>query len=159
MYHSKICLTIDAWFSSISKLPFTFLNPNGGVAFLYVPFCIRFWTLHRMFCEIEVDSSWARPPIMVIIISSVSFAVSIFSFSKNTVIPRLLSSLIFFRQSLVFLAKRLIDLVYILSILPLRQSFIIRWNSSRLSSRVPVIPSSAYMSTSCSLSDFSKAFS
>ena len=155
-YQSNIFLTIRAssWFKINS--PLTSSYPNTELHIFIVPFSIRFFMLHRIFCEIEVDSSWARPPIIVIIISSVILAVSIFSFSKNTVIPRDFSSRTFFRQSLVFRANRLIDLVYILSILPLRQSFIILWNSSRLSSRVPVIPSSAYRSISSSVSEFSK---
>ena len=96
---------------STTSFPFSLIYPYGGHDSSNVPFSIRFFMLHRIFCEIEVDSSCARPPMMVIIISSVILAVSIFSFSKNIVIPRALSSRTLFRQSLVFLANRLIDFV------------------------------------------------
>ena len=72
---------------------------------------IFFLIAHFVFCEIDTASSCARPPRIVIIISSVILAVSIFSFSNSTVIPWAFSSLRFLRQSFVFLANRLMDLV------------------------------------------------
>lgn len=49
----------------------------------------------------------------------------------------------YFRQSGVFLAKRLMDLVMIISISPAIQASIMRLNSVRFLVLVPVIPSSA----------------
>ena len=50
----------------------------------------------------------------------------------------------YFRQSKVFLANRLIDFVIIISIFPASQSSIMRLNSLRFFVFVPEIPSSAY---------------
>ena len=58
-----------------------------------------------------------------------------------------LSSRTAIRLSLVFRANRAVDFVRTLSMRPLRQSFRSRWKSSRFSTEVPVIPSSAYTST------------
>ena len=90
-----------------------------------------------------MDSCWAREPETLTINSVVSVLVSIFSFSNWTDTPRRDSSRRAARQSLVFRAKREMDLTITLSILPFRQSAIIRLKSSRLSIRVPVRPSSA----------------
>ena len=67
------------------------------------------------------------------------------SFSKKTGIFFSLSCRIYFRQSNVFRAKRLIDFVIIMSMFPAIHSSIIRLNSSRFFVLVPVIPSSANM--------------
>ena len=75
------------------------------------------------------------------------WAVSMPCSSKQTPIPRSLSSRTAIRLSLVFRANRAVDFVRTLSMRPLRQSFRSRWKSSRFSAEVPVIPSSAYTST------------
>ena len=51
----------------------------------------------------------------------------------------------YFKQSSLFLANRLIDFVIIMSMVPASQSSIMRLNSSRFLVLVPEIPSSAYM--------------
>ena len=73
---------------------------------------MRFRFAHRIFWEIDTDSSCANPPISVIIISSEMFAVSIFSFSKSTVIPSDFSSRRTVRHSLVLRNDLLILLWY-----------------------------------------------
>ena len=61
---------------------------------------------------------------------------------------RSLSSRMYFRQSSVLRANRLIDLVMIMSMFPAWHSSIMRLNSSRFLVFVPVIPSSANMPAS-----------
>ena len=70
------------------------------------------------------------------------------SFSKKTGIFLSFSSRIYFRQSRVLRANRLIDLVMIMSMFPAWHSSIIRLNSSRFFVLVPVMPSSAKMPAS-----------
>ena len=96
----------------------------------------------------ETDSCWAREPETLTISSVVSVPVSIFSFSNWTDTPSRDSSRRDARQSRVLRANRDMDLTSTLSIFPFRQSVSSRLRSSRLSIRVPVIPSSAYTSTS-----------
>ena len=115
--------TISASLGFIFKSPSYKLYPKGAEWNLTVPFLILLLMPHRTLLEIDADSSCAKPPITVTIISSVILAVSIFSFSNITEMPNNLSSLNTLRQSLVFLANLLIDFTMILSILPLRQSF------------------------------------
>ena len=95
-----------------------------------------------------MDSCWAREPETLTISSVVSVFVSIFSFSNRTLTPMVDNSRRADRQSLVFRAKRDTDFTRMRSILPFRQSRIMRLKSSRWSIRVPVSPSSAYTSTS-----------
>ena len=74
---------------------------------------------------------------------------SIFSFSKRTEIPSSFRCRTVFSRSTVLRAKREIDFVRTMSILPASQSSIMRWNSSRLLAFVPLIPLSAYTPTYC----------
>ena len=77
--------------------------------------------------------------------SSLSFfIVSIFCFSKYTLIPLERSIRTYSRHSTVLRANRDTHFVMMWSILPLRQSSIILLNSGRLSALVPLMPSSAY---------------
>ena len=80
---------------------------------------------------------------MVIRTSPLASIVLIDSFSNRTGMFISLSCLMYFKQSNVFLANRLMDLVIIISMLPALQSSIIRLNSSRFLVLVPEIPSSA----------------
>lgn len=80
--------------------------------------------------------------------SPLASRVLMFSFSKKTAMFSPFSSIVYFRQSTVFLENQLMDLVRIMSIFPSRQSYIIRLNDSRLAVFVALIPSSAYTSTS-----------
>lgn len=66
----------------------------------------------------DCDSCWVSDAMMVIRISTLASIVFIDSFSNMTGIFMSLSSLMYFRQSIVFQANRLIDLVIIISILP-----------------------------------------
>ena len=91
----------------------------------------------------DCDSCWASDAIMVIRISPLASIVFLDSFSNMTGIFMSLSSLMYFRQSRVFRANRLMDLVIIISILPALQSSIMRLNSSRFLVLVPEMPSSA----------------
>ena len=75
--------------------------------------------------------------------SPLASSVLIASFSKKTAMFLSFSCRMYFRQSRVFLAKRLIDLVTTISTLPAMQSSIRRLNSSRFFVLVPEIPSSA----------------
>ena len=125
-YALNIFCTISACFLSMVKFPFSLLYPYGRHETSYVPFFILLWIDHCIFCEIDTDSSCARPPIIVIISSFEIFAVSRFSFSKNTVIPRSFSSRITVRHSFVFRANREIDFAIMRSILPFLQSLSIR---------------------------------
>ena len=69
---------------SIINTPLFNLKPNGAEKTFTIPFSNLFLiTPFQVFFEIDIDSSCARPPIMVIIISSVSFAVSMFFFLKE----------------------------------------------------------------------------
>lgn len=72
------------------------------------------------------DSCWAREPETLTISSVVSVPVSIFSFSNRTVTPRRESSRREVRHSFVLRAKRATDFTKMRSILPFRQSRIIR---------------------------------
>ena len=80
---------------------------------------------------------------IAVTISLDTLTVSMPCSSNWTLTPSSFSSRTAARQSFVFLAKREIDLTRIRSILPFRQSRIIRWKSSRFSTDVPVMPSSA----------------
>ena len=108
-----------------------------------VPFLNRLFMLHLLFCEMETDSS-AASELSTDRISSLSLViVLIISFSKQIPMPSSVSFLTASRQSVVFLAKRLMDLVITRSIRFASQSAISRRNSLRLSFLVPLIPSSA----------------
>lgn len=87
-------------------------------------------------------SCWAREAIIVKRTSPLESIVLIASFSKKTGIFSSLSSRMYFRQSSVFRAKRLIYLVIIMSMFPAWHSSIMRLNSSRFLVLVPVMPSS-----------------
>ena len=69
--------------------------------------------------------------------------VLIFSFSKYTEMFFSFSCRMYFKQSSVLRANRLMDLVMTMSILDAMQSSIMRLNSSRFLVLVPEIPSSA----------------
>ena len=107
-----------------------------------VPFSKRRLTLHLLFSEIERDSLSAIELRIESISSELMWSVSMFSFSKYIEIFSCESLLTISRQSAVFLAKRLIDLVITLSILPSSQSFKSLCSSSRLAILVPLMPSS-----------------
>lgn len=92
-------------------------------------------------------------PIFWMLNGIVISAVSILSSSNTIDIPSSLRNLTVLRQSLVFRANLLIDFAYIRSIFPRLQSLISLWNSVLFSALVPVIPSSAYMSTSSSVTE------
>ena len=117
--------------------------PNGILAVLYVPLCIRICTALRRFFEIETDSSCAKALIILISISLAIVPVLMCSFSNTTVTPSCRSSRRAAMQSWVLRAKRESDFTRMRSILPLRQSSIMRWNSVRLAVLVPVMPRSA----------------
>ena len=136
-------LTISASLLFIIKFPSYKSYPNGAEWNLTVPFFILLLMLQRTFFEIDDDSSWAKPPIIVTIISSVILAVSIFSFSNITPIPKSLSCLTYSRQSTVFRANLDIDLVITRSIFCFLHIRIIFRNSGRFLAWVPLIPSSA----------------
>ena len=87
-------------------------------------------------------SSWASEERIVKSNSPEPSRVLIPSFSNTTPMPRSLSSRVYFRQSWVFRANRLIDFVMTMSIFPALQSAIMRWNSSRWRVFVPVMPRS-----------------
>ena len=88
-------------------------------------------------------SSWASEERIVKSNSPEPSRVLIPSFSNTTPMPRSLSSRVYFRQSWVFRANRLIDFVMTMSIFPALQSSIIRLNSLRFCVLVPLSPSSA----------------
>lgn len=64
------------------------------------------------------DSCWARDAMIVIRTSPLASIVLIDSFSNRTGMFMSLSCRMYFRQSSVFRANRLMDLVIIISILP-----------------------------------------
>src|SRR5690625_6433615 len=74
---------------------------------------------------------------MVSIISPFASIVLMFSFSKNTGISLSFNCLMYFKQSSVFLANRLMDFVMIMSIFPFMLSSIILLNCSRFFVFVP----------------------
>ena len=63
-----------------------------------------------------------------------------FSFSKRTSMPRSFRCRTVFKRSTVFLAKRWIDLVRMMSMFPASHSASMRLNSSRFLVPVPEIP-------------------
>ena len=100
---------------------------------------------HLQFSEMFLDSSCAKELSIVNNNSPEESSVLICSFSNSIPIPRFFSILEYCKQSCVFLANRLMDLVITISIFPVSQSEIIRLNCSLFFVFVPVIPSSAYM--------------
>ena len=118
------------------------LYPYGAYPILKVSFSKRCRTLHLLFSDMETDSLSARL-LMIEIRSSDSIEpVSRFSFSKKIVTPRSSSFLVSSKQSVVFRAKRLRNLVMIRSIFPASQSAIICRSAGRFSLLVPLMPSS-----------------
>ena len=91
---------------------------------------------------------------IVINTSPLASIVLMFSFSKKIATLIAFRSRMYFRQSIVFRAKRLIDLVTIKSILPALQAAIILLNCSRFLVLVPEIPSSANMPAISQLGSF-----
>ena len=142
-YQSKISRTIRASSSTITNFPPIIRYPYGAELGRKVPFCIRFWHDQRWFWEMEMDSCCALTPDRASIVSLASLSVRMFSFSNHTVTPSCRSSRSASRNSMVLRANREVDFTRIRSICPFRQSAIRRLNSSRLSIRVPVSPSSA----------------
>ena len=103
----------------------------------------RYWMPIRTFWEMLCDSCWAMLAMIVMRSSPFASIVLIFSFSNRIGMPRAFSFLMYCRQSSVFLAKRLIDLVMTMSILSASQSLIIFLNCSLFFVPVPEMPSSA----------------
>ena len=93
-----------------------------------------------MFWLIDWLSCWARLAMIVISTSPFASSVLMASFSKYTGMFLSFSCRMYCRQSRVFLANRLMDLVMIMSIFPAMHSSIIRLNSSRFFVLVPEMP-------------------
>ena len=101
---------------------------------------------HQCFIEFcQVCSLLVSEAIIVRRTSPLASIVLMDSFSKNTGMFFSFNCLMYFKQSKVFLANRLIDFVIIMSIVPASQSLIMRLNSSLFFVLVPEIPSSAYI--------------
>ena len=141
----KIRLTILACSSLMIRFPFSSLSkPTNLVVLTLILPRSNFLRIPQVaFPEIERDSSWAKEERIIKSTSPLASRLSIFSFSKATPIPSSLSSRTYFKQSSVFLEKRLMDFTMILSTLPFRQSAINLLNSVRFLVLVPEIPSSA----------------
>ena len=101
-------------------------------------------TPHFTFSEMLRLSSCAKDARSESISSPSSESELICSFSNRTSMPRDFKCLTVSRRSTVFLAKRLMDFVRMMLILPASQSASILKNSPRLAVPVPDIPQSAY---------------
>lgn len=130
--------------SIIRCLSSSFVYPRKRLWLTYTsPFWYRYCNPSLMFWLKDWLSCCARLAMIVSSTSPLESIVLIFSFSKKTGMFFSFSSRIYFRQSSVFRAKRLIDFVIIISILPAIHSSIIRINSLRFLVLQPLIPSSA----------------
>ena len=145
-YSRKIRRTSAASSGMItSVLPSSPFSSPRNCAVFSRPFpCWKmYWMPIRTFLEMDSDSCWANELMIVISTSPLASMVLMFSFSKSTGMPRSFSFRIFFRESMVFLAHRLMDFVITMLIFPASQSAIIRLNCSRCLVDVPLMPSSA----------------
>ena len=106
-----------------------------------------FWNFrchaHLILLLIVRDSCSAIADSIVISTSPPGVIVSMFSLSKQILMPRSLSSRMYVSESTVFLAKRLMLLTSTFCIFPARQSSIIRMKSGLFSALVPLMPGSA----------------
>ena len=107
----------------------------------------RYWIPIFVFLLSDSDSCCASEAIMVIRTSPFASIVLMDSFSKKTGMLISFSKRMYFRQSSVLRAKRLIDFVKIMSIFPALQSSIIALNCSLFLVEVALMPSSAYTPT------------
>lgn len=118
------------------------------------PFWYRYCNPNLMFWIKDWLSCCARLAMMLSSTSPLESIVLMFSFSKKTGMFFSFNSRIYFRQSSVFRAKRLMDFVMIMSILPAMHSSIMRMNSLRFLVLQPLIPSSANIPASSHLGFF-----
>ena len=139
-------LTTAASSSFIISFPSTSLSYPRNFLWLTItkPFWYRNFKPSFTFLLIFSLSCWANDANIVSITSPLASHVFIFSDSKITGICILFNSRIYLRQSTVFLANRLMDLVIIISIFPAWQSLIIFLNDALFLVLSPEIPSSAY---------------
>ena len=129
--------------SPSQRYPYTRKCPFG------MPFSNRFLIPHLQFSERLRLSSCAKDARMVSINSPSPLMELMCSFSNRTSTPMSFKCRTVCSKSTVFLAKRWIDFVRMMSISPLSAASIIRLNSSRLAIPVPLIPSSANTPAYC----------
>ena len=108
---------------------------------LGMPFSNRFWTAHLAFLERLSTSSCAKEASSVSISSPSSDSELMDSFSNRTSTPSSFRRRTVLSRSTVFRAKRLMDLVSTMSMLPASHAASMSWNPAR-SSLVPVAPPS-----------------